>query len=173
MNKKEMREYYKDIRRNILEKKHRDQEIFKLLLTNKFIGKSSLILTYVSLEDEVDTLEFINEMLRTKKVAVPKIVENEMKFYIIRSLKDLREGIFKVMEPTTNEEVVDFNNSVCIVPGICFDQYNNRLGYGKGYYDRFLANYQGYTIGICYDECFISKVVTDAHDVQLQKIIHK
>lgn len=116
------------------------------------------VLAYVSVHDEVDTRALIEKAIRDgKRVAVPRCVPNtrQMEFYYINSIDELEPGMFGVPEPNPekSELMIDFSDSVCIVPGICFDKKGYRLGYGKGYYDRFLCNYNGTTIGLCYSIC--------------------
>ena len=125
----------------------------------------------VSFNNEVDTLNIIKYFLKKKKIAVPKINSDEMDFYYIESLKDLSQGSFNILEPTTNNKVTNFNNSICIVPGLCFDKENYRLGYAKGYYDKFLSNKNIYTIGLSYKETIIKKLPIDKYDIKLDKVI--
>ena len=129
-------------------------------------------MTYVSLKNEVDTIKLIKHSLeREKKVAVPKCEGNYIVFYYINNLEDLKEGSFNILEPKANQMVKDFNNSICIVPGIAFDKQNNRIGYGKGFYDRFLKDYKGIKIGLTYKECICDKIDVDENDVKMDKVI--
>ena len=75
------------------------------------------------------------------------------------------------MEPQNKNKVTNFDNSICIIPGICYDINKNRVGYGKGYYDRFLKNYKGLKIGVVYNKCICQKIDTDKYDVCVDKII--
>ena len=113
------------------------------------------LLCYVSTSIEVDTLSIIDRALQQgKRVAVPRCVPGtrEMEFYYIHSLDDLSPGTFGVMEPApaAEHQLKETAGSVCVVPGFCFDLAGYRLGYGKGYYDRFLNRYDGTRVGICY-----------------------
>lgn len=171
MNKLELREKYKIIRKNIQNKEEQNSIILNKIITNKKILKSSTLLIYVSFNHEVDTINIIKYFLGKNKIAVPKIENNTMSFYYINSLNDLRIGLYNILEPTTNKKVIDFNNTTCIVPGICFDTNNYRIGYGKGYYDRFLSNKNIYTIGLSYKETLINKIPIDEHDIKLNEII--
>ncbi len=119
---------------------------------------SRQILVYVSTSIEVDTRRIICRALEDgKRVAVPRCVPDtrQMEFYYIRSLEDLAPGSFGVLEPEPNPQnlVTDTTGSLCLIPAFSYDFTGFRLGYGKGYYDRFLANYQGHMIGICYSAC--------------------
>ncbi len=135
-----------------------DGMIYEKIIALKPYRACEIILTYVSTSIEVDTLELIKNALAEKKtVAVPRCVpdKREMEFYIISSFDDLEFGTFNVLEPKTDvcEKLTSFKNSLCIVPGLSFDCEGYRIGYGKGYYDRFLSVYDGVTVGICYKKC--------------------
>ncbi len=174
MNKKFLREKYINIRKNINKenRKKSDRNIFEKVINLKEYKESNLILIYVSLKNEVDTLNIINYSLNmNKKVAVPKCEGDNIVFYEIKSLKDLEEGSFGILEPKTNKPVTDYNNSICIIPGVAFDKYNNRIGYGKGFYDRFLENYKGGKIGLTYKECICDKIDNDINDIKMDKVI--
>ena len=89
------------------------------------------------------------------------------------SLDDVKIGAFGVREPDVNfcTLVDDYTNAICIVPAIAFDKSGYRLGYGKGYYDRFLCNFDGISIGISYDECITQKLCVDSFDIPVDYIV--
>lgn len=172
MDKSKLRKKYIEIRKNIKNKEKRDIEIFNKIVTSEEYKKSKLILTYVSLKEEIDTIKLIQYSLKNEKqVSVPKCEGEIIDFYYINSIQELKEGTFGILEPDNNNLVTNFENSICFVPGICFDKENNRIGYGKGYYDRFLKEYQGTKIGITYRECICDKIESNEHDVKLEKVI--
>ncbi|MDE6768031.1 MAG: 5-formyltetrahydrofolate cyclo-ligase, partial [Eubacterium sp.] len=96
-----------------------------------------------------------------------------MKFYYINSLKDIKTGFFGVREPDTDIccEVADFNDSICIVPAIAYDKKGYRLGYGKGYYDRFLENFSFISVGLCYNELIMDVLPIGEYDIPVDYII--
>ena len=172
MNKEKLRKEYLDIRKNVIDKKIKDKSILNKIISLCEYEKKDLILTYVSLNDEVDTTELIKYSLKNgKQVAVPKCEGDIIKFYYIDSLKELKEGHYNILEPESKKLVTDFKHSICIVPGICFDKEKNRVGYGKGYYDRFLKNYEGLKIGLAYKECICDKIDVEENDVKMDRII--
>ena len=172
MNKQSLRNKYKEIRKNIKDKEKQDGIIFNRITNLEEYKQNNLILIYVSLKDEVDTIKLIRYSFKQgKKVAVPKCEGEDITFYYINSLKDLGQGKFGILDPKTNEIVNDFANSICIIPGIAFDKQNNRIGYGKGFYDRFLKNYNGIKIGLTYKECICDKIDTDINDIKMDKVI--
>lgn len=150
----------------------KDKLILEQLFNDNNFKDAQLVLTYASMNDEVSTKELIVKCLELNKiVAVPKCINNTMNFHYIKSLADLQKGKFNLMEPTIINPVTNFENSICITPGVVFDQNGNRVGYGGGYYDRFFTKYDGYKIGICYDECLISKLPIDDHDIAVDMVI--
>lgn len=158
--KQQMRKKYKAMRSAMgeQEKACLDDKVLSRLLNTWAYREQDLILTYVSTAIEVDTYGLIKKALQDgKTVAAPRCVENTrlMDFYIVKSLDDLEKGSFGVMEPDPSkcEKLSDFSKGLCIVPALCFDKAGYRLGYGKGYYDRFLASFGGTTVGICYSAC--------------------
>ena len=172
MNKQILRNKYLKIRKNINNKKEIDDIIFNKVISLKEYKESNLVLTYVSLKDEVDTFKLIEYSLKIgKKVAVPKCEGDIIKFYLISNLTDLKKGKFNILEPTTNKLVTNFENSICIVPGIAFDKNNNRIGYGRGFYDKFLQNYNGIKIGLVYSECICEEIDIEKTDIKMDKIV--
>lgn len=129
----------------------------RLLALNEY-AKADTMFTYVSKPIEVDTIALIRAaQVNHKKVAVPRCIPGtyDMLFYYINSMDDLETGSFGVMEPVPERcvPVPPNTTGLCVVPGLSFDAQGYRLGYGKGYYDRFLAEFQGKTVGICYSGC--------------------
>lgn len=172
MDKKEIRKTYLNIRKNINNKEQKDTKVFNEMIELKEYKESKQILAYVSLNDELDTFKLLDYSLKNgKKVAVPKCEGETINFYYINSLKELKKGAFGILEPQNENIVTNLENSVCIVPGVAFDKNNNRIGYGKGYYDRFLQNYKGIKIGLTYKECLCDEIKTDKTDIKVDKII--
>lgn len=164
---KNIREIKKDLRAQ--SRKFRDRmppeqkASFDRRICSRFFGLreyagAELICTYVSKPIEVDTAAIIARVLADgKRVAVPRCLPETlgMQFYEISSMDDLEPGCYSVLEPVLERcRPVRFSGkAICIVPGLCFDSCGYRLGYGKGYYDRFLAGFSGLTVGLCYSRC--------------------
>lgn len=171
MKKEFLRKKYKEKRDNIKNKVTKDNLIYQKVINNKDILSSKTLLIYISINSEVDTIKIINYFLNTKNIAVPKIIDNNMYFCYITNLNDLTPGKYNIPEPTNENIVTDFDNAICIVPGICYDKENYRVGYGKGYYDRFLSKNKIKTIGLCYKECMIEKIDNDKYDYKIDEVI--
>lgn len=150
-------------------------------IENKFLNMwqyrdAECILLYVSTDIEVDTRYIIETALKDgKRVAVPKCVEGtrNMEFYLIDGFSCLESGMFSVLEPLAEkcERLEDFTGAVCIVPALMFDLSGYRLGFGKGYYDRFLAKFSGKTLGLCYNECVKESLPHGKYDRRVEKIV--
>ena len=155
-----LRKKYRAIRENMdpEEKKTMDSRIlYKLNLLNEY-RRSKIVLTYISKSIEVSTIEIIKDAWgQGKRVAAPRcnMEDKSMDFYYINSMEDLEKAAFGLYEPIVEkcEIYKSFAEGVCIIPGFCFDQNGYRLGYGHGYYDRFLQRFKGIKLGICYSNC--------------------
>lgn len=153
------------------DKRQSDLLIYEKLKACPKIISAETVLVYISTEIEVDTIAFINEMLRQgKTVAVPKCEGKNMRFIKIKDLSDTVAGAFNIPEPKGNDGITDFNGSVCITPALSFNKDGYRLGYGGGYYDRFGKDYGGIMIGICYED-FIGDIPLENYDRKVHILI--
>ena len=152
-----------------------DTDIIQRFMRTYQYKNASTILCYVSTPLEVDTHMLIKRALEDgKKVAVPrcKPETTTMDFYLINGFDDLEKGTFGVLEPIPSRcEIYKGNDGICIVPGLCFDYAGYRLGYGKGYYDRFLTDYSQTKIGICYNDCVQQRLFHGRYDVPVDLLI--
>ena len=153
-----------------------DKKICNKLLNLWAVRETDTFLCYVSTDIEVDTKEFINALLSVgKRVAVPRCEggPSEMNFYYINSLDELSSGSFGVLEPESDKEkmLTETENTICIVPAFMFDKSGYRLGYGKGYYDRYLSKYKGSTIGICYSQNIKEELFHGKYDRTVDMIV--
>lgn len=176
MDKKEQRKLYRKIRNSISETEQIcfSEKIFSQLINSSFYKSAETVLVYVSVGSEVYTLNIIEHSLNNnKKVAVPVCNDNEMMFYEITSSDDLHEGKFGIptVDVTKSIKVTDFRNCLCIVPALCFDFNGYRIGYGGGYYDRFLSEYRVKTVGLCYERCICDNISIDEFDYPVDYII--
>ncbi len=172
VSKKSLRNYALSLRKEIINKKDLETKVINNVLNNKKVLEANNILIYVSLDMEVDTKVLINKLWNlNKNIYVPKVEGSIINFYKIDSFNDLVIGSFGVLEPITNIIYKDDNNSCCIIPGLFFDKNNNRLGYGGGYYDRFLENKNIYKIGICFSTFIVDNLITDKYDIKMDEVI--
>lgn len=172
VSKIELRKICKAKRIKIKNKKEKEKIITEKILNHEKVINSKNILIYISLDLEVSTMDIINNLLKiNKNIFVPKVFGENIKFYQINSLTDLQLSNLNIFEPITNKEYINDGVSVCIVPGLLFDKNNNRLGYGGGYYDRFLNQNKIYKIGICFNEFLVDKIDVQEHDIKMDEVI--
>lgn len=179
--KTKLRQKYKAYRKNldINQKEKMDLFIFNKIISLNEYKHTDMLCTYVSTQIEVDTMKLIRYSLNCgKKVAVPKCIQGtrKMDFYFIKDFQDLECATFSVLEPILKrcEKVTDFSDSFFIVPGLCYDMNGYRLGYGKGYYDRFLSSISEYNTvkaGICYCACTVNNLAHGRFDVSSDLLI--
>jgi 5-formyltetrahydrofolate cyclo-ligase len=152
-----------------------DNLIFEKITGLKEYLEADLVLTYVSGPYEVDTRRFICDALeRGKKVAVPKCnpESNEMTFFVINSFDDLETGYFNISEPKSSCcEAKIKSNCFCVVPALAVDKNRNRLGYGKGFYDRFLSENNLFSVCLCYSENKYDLIPTDVFDKAVDLVV--
>jgi 5-formyltetrahydrofolate cyclo-ligase len=109
-----------------------------------------------------------------KKVAFPRcnISDRTMDFKYVDSLDALCIGEYSILEPPASaESVKDFSRSICIVPGLLFDREGFRVGYGKGYYDRFLSNYNETRLGLVYSDFILDYVPRGRFDRSVDTLV--
>ena len=133
---------------------------------------------YYPLKNEVDIRPALEKLLKKegRRVYLPRCVKGSqglMDYYEISSLSDLEEGSFGVMEPKAECRIEkDFSqNTVCIVPAIAYDKEGHRIGYGKGYYDRFLRGFKGTKIGVVFSELVFDCLPRGKYDNAVDIII--
>ena len=176
--KRELRAEFKAARKALKpeEQADKDRRILEKLVSLPEYQQAELVLTYVSTAIEVDTCALIRRALADgKRVAVPRCTPGkiDMKFYLIGSLSELEPGAFGVLEPNPEKsrELRRYDRSVCILPGLGFDLEGYRLGYGKGYYDRFLSRYPGKNVGVCYNICMKTLLPHGRYDKMVDVLV--
>lgn len=186
MTKADIRKQMKQQRNSLTD---RDRAIFNESIKESILNtteyqRCSQLFCFVSFGSEIDTHEvLLQALLDGKEVYIPRIEENaSMEFYHIDHLKDLQPSRFGVPEPIPVEarryHSIDKSEAIgiplMILPGLAFDPYGNRIGYGAGYYDKFLIRYprdQFFKLGICYDFQVIERIEAEEHDVRADSIL--
>lgn len=169
-----LRQHMSQIRRDIQNKPDLDNRIFKLILSSDVYNMADTVFLYVSTPQEIDTKRLISHSLSLGKiVAVPRCAQKgKMDFFIIENCDDLQKGAYGIFEPKPyTKKASQTENTLCIVPGLSFDLSGNRLGYGGGYYDRFLPGFPGKTVGLCYEETLCQKLPCGQYDVPVAAVV--
>lgn len=170
--KSEMRRFIKNLRREMTDEKITEisNQIYKNFIELDLYKNAKSIFIYISMDKEIDTSKIINHALEDdKKVFVPYLENKNMSLRRLRSLDDLTEGAFGI-KTSKNEESIT-NPDLSLVPGLSFDENKNRLGYGGGYYDKYLANSQTTSIGLFADVARSFEIPTNETDVSLDYIL--
>lgn len=136
-----------------------------------YLDKASAVFTYASTDIEVDTRRIIAYCLEHEiPVALPVSGESELEFFFIKSADELKKGRFNIDEPPCAYPAAADENTLCIVPALCADGEGLRLGYGRGYYDRFLSGFIGTSVILCY-KSFRRNVPAEPHDIKADHTI--
>lgn len=182
VDKKALRRQILNLRENL---SCEERERAALLLTERISGHqwfylADTLLGFVSYGSEIDTTGILAEALsKGKKVYVPKVTGEDMIFYRISSLEELVEGYKGIQEPVGNTEIFEYDPEqagkvLMLMPGAVFDIQRNRIGYGKGFYDRFLAakeELQLRTIAVGYKCQQVEEIPTEEWDIKPYQVI--
>lgn len=176
----------RDIRKNIINKRDMvvsekrqewDSDIFDSVINSDFYKNAKVIFAFVSFGSEVDTKRFIKQAIKDNKIiGVPKVKSKAEGFVIheINSLEDLEEGFYGILEPKNSCRILEDDSfDFILMPGVAFDRFGGRIGYGGGFYDRFLSNLKRNVpkIAIAYDLQIIEKIPMSDHDIRIDGII--
>lgn len=179
LNKKEIRKSIIDKRDliNLNTKNEMDNKIFLKLINSEYYKKSKVIFAFVSFGSEVDTKKFIEYAINDNKtICVPKVKSREigMELFIIKGLQDLLPGFYGILEPVETCSMMD-NDSIdfILMPGVAFDRDGGRIGYGGGFYDRFLSKLAKKIdkIAIAYEFQIIDNIPMTKLDISIDRII--
>ena len=172
--KQELRNHAIAARHALTDRGPRSQAIAARLEAQKNYQDAPTLFTYVSLAEEVDTHGIIERALRAgRAVAVPR-VEGDHRLVWVRvdSIDDLAPGAFGVLEPSgTALSLTASQETVVLVPGTAFDRDGHRLGWGKGYFDRFLHEFAGTAIGLAFDCQLCDSIPIEPHDCPVDYVI--
>lgn len=176
MDKKELRKQIRNRKRQFTnnELEELSLPVINRLLSMPEIADSQTILMYYSLPDEVYTHDAVEVLARQgKTVLLPKVIDGEnMEIRVYRNKEDLAEGSYGIMEPK-GQLFTDYGKiTTAVIPGMSFDSSYNRLGRGKGYYDRFLKKIPlAYKIGVCFDFQKEKDIPHEESDVKMDTVI--
>lgn len=153
--------------------KRSEKQIFDFKIADRVLGlwkfrESPCLLLYCSTALEVDTRRLIERAWALgKTVALPRCRPDTvaLDFFVIRSWDDVEPGMLNIPEPKAHcRPLPEDMTTLCIVPGLMFDRAGHRIGYGKGYYDRFLSVYRGAAVGLVYERCMEEELPYERHD---------
>ena len=149
-----------------------DQALTELLLQHPFYQEAEVIATYLSFPHEFQTQELIEQALKDgKKLLVPKTYPKGRMDFVVYDPQQLVKTSFGLLEPQGDLEIVDASQIDLIhVPGLAFTMEGYRIGYGGGYYDRYLKHFPGHTLSTVYP-CQIRDFSPENHDIPVQEVL--
>jgi 5-formyltetrahydrofolate cyclo-ligase len=180
-HKTEIREYYLAKRRALSpeERTEKNEKICKNMLASATFRYADVILMFYPKHDEIDIRPVAEAALAAgKKIAFPRCnpEDHTMIFHYVSSLSELCPGSYNIMEPSAElpaftPETAETASVVCIVPAVVFDKKGFRIGYGGGYYDRYLAGFRGTKIGFAYRDFIVNSVPHGRFDLTVDVMI--
>lgn len=131
------------------------------------------VLAYASVNNEVSLRGLIRQMLDEGKEVYLPVVRDRLRMDAVRvyALDDLKKGAFNVLEPTGGEVIAPQELDLALVPGMAFDRAGYRLGYGSGYYDRFLSGCGAFFVGVAYEKQIVDQVPYSPHDRKMHAVV--
>ena len=175
-----------EIRRDYIEKRNtmdpalkaaRDKKICSFATSLAGYRYAKYVLLYAPLDGEIDVMPIAADALaKGKTVAFPRCNKEKhtMNFHIVTSLDELVEDSYGIREPSESLPIYQPDEegvAVCFVPGLVYDKNGYRIGYGKGFYDRYLSNFSGNIIGVVYSDFILPSVPKGKYDVSLNILL--
>ena len=175
MNKKELRKAIRERKRAMTEDeiRQKSEALCQKFLASEEYRNARSIYGYLPYNQEVRTVPMLEQALRDgKRVAVPKCYGDEMRFIWMEDLSLVEKGYANIPEPIADEPVADDETALVLMPGMVFDPQGHRIGYGGGFYDKFLAREVEHpTLALCYDFQMVEYLETEEFDIPVDKVI--
>ena len=175
MDKKELRRTIRERKRAMTEEEivSRSEALGRLFAQSDAYKAAKTIYGYLPYNQEVRTVPMLEQALRDgKRVAVPKVYGEEMKFLYLDDLTKVEKGYAGIPEPIDDGPVADDETALVLMPGLAFDPEGHRIGYGGGFYDKFLAAEPNHpTLALCYEFQMLPKLDTEEHDIPVDTVL--
>ena len=175
MNKTELRKSIREQKRAMTEEQIREksENLTRQFLASEEYRAARSIYGYLPYNQEVRTVPLLEQALRDgKRVAVPKCYGDEMRFIWMEDLSLVEKGYAGIPEPIADGPVADDETALVLMPGMAFDKEGHRIGYGGGFYDKFLAREGNHpTLALCYDFQVVSHLETEEFDIPVDKVL--
>ncbi len=150
----------------------KSRQAINTLETHNLFGKAGIVCLYSSLNDEVDTHELIERYKDRKQILLPTVRGDMIELHEYGKQDNMKAGDFGISE-SCGPLFTDYDSiELVVVPGMAFDKKGNRLGRGKGYYDKFLSQTKARKVGLCFDFQMVDSVPTLPHDIRMDEVIH-
>lgn len=175
MDKKELRSHIRAQKRAMTEAQiiECSDKLCRLFLKTDAYKRANTIYGYLPYNQEVRTWPILEQALADgKRVAVPKVYGDVMRFIYIDSLSCVDVGYCGIPEPVSDEPVANDPHALVLMPGLAFDKKGGRIGYGGGYYDKFLAEEPNHpTVALCYGFQMVEDLPAEEFDIPVDQVI--
>ena len=175
MNKTELRKTIREKKRAMTEEQivRKSEALGRLFVKSEEYRNARSIYGYLPYNQEVRTVPMLEQALRDgKRVAVPKCYGDEMRFIWMEDLSKVEKGYANIPEPIADGPVADDETALVLMPGLAFDPQGHRIGYGGGFYDKFLAREGNHpTLALCYDFQMVDHLETEEFDIPVDKVL--
>lgn len=175
MDKKELRRTIRERKRAMTEEEivSRSEKLGVLFSQSEAYKAAKTIYGYLPYNQEVRTIPMLEQALKDgKRVAVPKVYGDEMKFLYLDDLSQVEKGYAGIPEPIADGPVADDDTALVLMPGLAFDPSGHRIGYGGGFYDKFLAAEPNHpTLALCYEFQMLPELHTEEHDIPVDTVL--
>lgn len=175
MNKGELRKTIRARKRAMTEAEiqRRSQALCRKFLQSAAYRQAGTLYGYLPYNQEVRILPILEQALADgKQVAVPKVYGDTMRFIRLDGLSQIAPGYSGIPEPIADGPVAEDKTALVLMPGLAFDPQGHRIGYGGGFYDRFLAAEPDHpTVALCYDFQLLPRLDTEEHDIPVDLVL--
>jgi len=175
MNKKELRSLIRQQKRAMTESQIREksEKLGQLFAASAAYRNAKTVYGYLPYNQEVRTVAMLERAIADgKRVAVPKVIGDDMKFIYIADLSRVEKGYAGIPEPVDDGPIADDPTALVLMPGLAFDREGHRIGYGGGFYDRFLAQEPDHpTLALCYDFQMMESLETEEFDIPVDTVL--
>ena len=175
MDKQALRKQIREQKRAMTEAEivAKSQTLGRLFVASEAYRQAKTIYGYLPYNQEVRTTAMLQQALDDgKRVAVPKCYGEEMRFIYLDDLSKVEKGYCNIPEPIADGPIADDPTALVLMPGLAFDPQGHRMGYGGGFYDKFLAAEPNHpTLALCYDFQMLEHLETESHDIPVDFVI--
>ncbi len=175
MDKKTLRKKIRELKREMTPEQiqGKSNRLCEMFLASDFYRNAQTVYGYMSYNQEVRTTPILEQALKDgKRVAVPKIYGDEMKFLYVTDLSRVELSSFGIPEPVADEPIAEDTTALVLMPGVAFDTEGHRIGYGGGYYDKFLAKEPEHpTVALCYDFQIVQELPVEDYDIPVDLVL--
>ena len=175
MDKKELRRTIRERKRAMTEEEivSRSEKLGQRFTASDAYKNAKTIYGYLPYNQEVRTVPMLEQALKDgKRVAVPKCYGDEMRFIYLEDLSRVEKGYAGIPEPIADGPVANDETALVLMPGLAFDPQGHRIGYGGGFYDKFLSAEPNHpTLALCYEFQMLPSLETEEHDIPVDTVL--